>query len=120
MKNNIKNRFTDAIIVEAVKYANIREAVEKSRANLSRANLFGANLSGAKGYVNSHSFFTQLIKQHKIFPDNLWPIIGKISVLQICWNTIANSREEAMQVFQILKTNGFPEYADYFEKFLKE
>jgi len=43
----IKNWFTGAVIVEAGKYANIREAVEKSRANLSRADLSGADLSRA-------------------------------------------------------------------------
>ena len=64
MNEEIKNRVTGTIIVEAGKYASIKEAVEKSRAdlsganlsganlsfaNLSRANLYGANLSGANG-----------------------------------------------------------------------
>jgi hypothetical protein len=63
MNPEIKNRFTGAIIVEAGKYESIKEAVEKSGANLYRAdlsganlyradlygaNLYGANLSGAK------------------------------------------------------------------------
>jgi len=43
----IKHRFTGAIIVEAGKYADIKEAVEKSRADLSGADLSGADLSGA-------------------------------------------------------------------------
>jgi hypothetical protein len=43
----IKNRFTGEIIIEAGKYANIREAVEKHRANLRGADLYGANLYGA-------------------------------------------------------------------------
>ena len=47
MNTEIKNRFTDKIIVEAGKYADIREAVEKNKADLSGANLYGANLSGA-------------------------------------------------------------------------
>jgi hypothetical protein len=51
----IKNRFTGVIIVEAGKYENVREAAEKSRANLSRADLsradlYGANLSRADLY----------------------------------------------------------------------
>jgi uncharacterized protein YjbI with pentapeptide repeats len=43
----IKNRFTGDIIIPAGKYASIREACEKSRANLSWANLSEANLSEA-------------------------------------------------------------------------
>ena len=43
----IKNRFTGEIIVEADKYSNIRDAVEKSGANLSEANLSGSNLYSA-------------------------------------------------------------------------
>ena len=42
----IKNRFTDEIIIEG-DYKDLREAVEKNKANLSEANLFGADLSGA-------------------------------------------------------------------------
>jgi hypothetical protein len=45
--NEIKNRFTDAIIVEAGKYETIREAVEKNKAYLTGADLTGANLYGA-------------------------------------------------------------------------
>jgi hypothetical protein len=47
MNTEIKNRFTDKIIVEAGKHADIREAVEKNKAYLSGANLYGAYLSGA-------------------------------------------------------------------------
>jgi len=47
MNEAIKNRFTGAIIVEAGKYASIKEAVEKNRAYLSGADLSGADLSGA-------------------------------------------------------------------------
>ena len=47
MNPEIKNRFTGAIIVEAGKYANIKEAVEKSKADLSSAYLSSADLSSA-------------------------------------------------------------------------
>jgi hypothetical protein len=47
MNEAIKNRFTGAIIVEAGKYASIKEAVEKNRADLSGADLSRTNLSGA-------------------------------------------------------------------------
>ena len=50
MKGNpeIKNKITDAIIIPADKYANIREAVEKEKADLRSANLSSADLSSAK------------------------------------------------------------------------
>ena len=47
MNEAIKNRWTGEVIVEAGKYSNIKEAVEKSRANLYGANLYGADLYGA-------------------------------------------------------------------------
>ena len=47
MNEAIKNRFTGVIIVEAGKYASIKEAVEKNKAYLCRADLYGANLYGA-------------------------------------------------------------------------
>ena len=47
MNTEIKNRFTGAIIVEDGKYASIREAVEKNKADLSGADLSGADLYGA-------------------------------------------------------------------------
>ena len=50
MNEAIKNRWTGEVIVEAGKYSNIKEAVEKSRADLSGADLYCANLSGANLY----------------------------------------------------------------------
>jgi len=46
MKFQIKNRFTNEIIVEA-EAKTLKEVVEKNRANLSRANLSRADLYGA-------------------------------------------------------------------------
>ena len=47
MNPEIRNRFTNAIIVEAGKSENMRLAVEKNKANLTGANLSGANLTRA-------------------------------------------------------------------------
>ncbi len=47
MHEAIKNRFTGQVIVEANKYTNIKEAVEKNRAYLEGAYLEGAYLEGA-------------------------------------------------------------------------
>jgi len=46
-KIQIKNRYTDEIIVE-MEAESIREVVEKNRASLSGADLSGADLSWAK------------------------------------------------------------------------
>jgi hypothetical protein len=47
MNPEIRNRFTNAIIVEAGKSENMRLAVEKNKANLTGADLTGANLTRA-------------------------------------------------------------------------
>jgi uncharacterized protein YjbI with pentapeptide repeats len=47
MNAEIKNRFSDNVIIEAGKHTNIREAVEKNKTALSGADLGGADLSGA-------------------------------------------------------------------------
>ena len=46
MKIQIKNRFTDAVIVEG-KFKDLKEAVEKNKADLSNADLSNADLSNA-------------------------------------------------------------------------
>ena len=43
----IKNRFTNVVIISAGKYENIKEATEKNRADLKGADLEGAYLRGA-------------------------------------------------------------------------
>ena len=47
MNPEIKNRFTNEVIVEARKYRSLMDAVEENRADLSWANLSRANLSEA-------------------------------------------------------------------------
>ena len=47
MNPEIRNRFTNAIIVEAGKSENMRLAVEKNKANLTGADLTGADLTRA-------------------------------------------------------------------------
>ena len=47
MNPEIKNRFTNEVIVEARKYRSLMNAVEENRADLSGANLSGADLSRA-------------------------------------------------------------------------
>jgi len=94
MKIEIKNRYTNKIIL-CGEYDSVKDCLEKNKnANLSRANLSGANLSGvnlsgvnlsganlsradlsganlsgaylsgAENYSESHDFFIQLIKNN--------------------------------------------------------
>jgi len=131
MNEAIKHRATGVIIVEAGKYADVREAAEKNKADLrgadlrgaylGGADLGGADLGGAEGYVNSHSFFAETVRRnHAIFSDAEWSTIGQIVVLTICWDVIKNRHKEtAISVFDKLKTAGFGEWADYFSEHIK-
>ena len=68
MDIEIKNRFTGAVIIEAGKYASIKEAVEKNKLDLSGANLSGANLYGAYLYgAKNFKFHFQHIPQEGSF-----------------------------------------------------
>ena len=136
MNEAIRHRDTGVIIVEAGKYADVREAAEKNKADLGGANLRGAylrgadlwgaflmdaDLRGAEGYVNSHAFFAETVRRnHAIFSDAEWSTIGQIVVLTICWDVIKNRHKEtAISVFDKLKTAGFGEWADYFSEYIK-
>ena len=126
MNEAIRHRATGVIIVEAGKYADVREAAEKNKADLGGANLRGAylrdaDLRGAEGYVNSHAFFAEtVLRNHAIFSDAEWSTIGQIVVLTICWDVIKNwHKETAISVFDKLKTAGFGEWADYFSEYIK-
>jgi hypothetical protein len=94
-----------------------------SRAYLSRANLSGADLSGAKGYQDSHDIFLELVRREKIdtITEEEWGIVGLLSIHRPCWDTIKKRfGEKIMPIFKRLADNGFSEYADHYEKVLKE
>ena len=130
MKIEIRCRLTGRILLSG-EYGSIKECLEKnSGADLSGANLSDANLSGAylrcadlsyanlrdaKGYSESHYFFTELIKRQKIdkFIEVEWSAIGQIIGHMPCWETIKKRYGKTMlNVFKVLKDSGFGEYYD--------
>jgi len=82
-------------------------------ADLRGANLGGADLREAKGYLNSHSFFQEVIRQQKVetFTDKEWVCIGHICIQRLCWKSIKNRFDKtAMRVFKKLSKVGFDEW----------
>ena len=111
--NTIKNT-----LLEAVKSgANLRGA-NLSGANLigvylSGAYLRGAYLRGAENYSEFHDFFMEVISRLSIkkFTNNEWAIIGQISILRLCWDTIKKQYgKKAMNIFKKLSKEGFDEW----------
>ncbi len=94
-----------------------------SGANLSGADLSRADLSGAKGYQDNHDIFLELVRREKIdtVTEEEWSIVGLLSIHRPCWDTIKKRfGEKIMPIFKRLADKGFTEYADYYEKVLKE
>jgi len=82
-------------------------------ADLQGANLRGAYLQGAKGYLDSHDFFQEVVRQQKIdtFTQKEWSIIGQIIVHRLCWDSIKKRfNKSAMGIFKKLKKVGFNEW----------
>ena len=102
--------------------ANLRDA------NLQGANLRGAYLQGAdlwsadlwsaKGYLDSHTFFQEVVRQQKIdtFTQKEWSIIGQIIVHRLCWDSIRKRfNKSAMGIFKKLKKVGFDEWEEKYK-----
>jgi len=82
-------------------------------ADLQGAYLQGAYLQGAKGYLDSHDFFQEVVRQQKIdtFTQKEWSIIGQIIVHRLCWDSIKKRfNKSAMGIFKKLKKVGFNEW----------
>ena len=93
--------------------ANLRDA------NLIGANLRGANLIGAKGYLNSHEIFQEIIRCQKVetFTTKEWAAIAQIIIHTLCWDTIKERFDKtAMSVFKKLSKTGFSEWTDKFKE----
>lgn len=141
MKIEIKNRYTDAIILHG-EYESIKDCLEKNRgANLEGAYLRGANLGdaylegaylrgaylgdanlgGAKNYVSSHDFWLEIVRRQKVgdFTDKEWMIIGQVFTHRLCWDSIKEKYgKEAMPIFQKLSKAGFGEWEEKYEEIL--
>ena len=121
MKIEIKNRFSDAVIVEG-EYENLKQACGMNKANLDGANLDGANLDGAKGYSESHAILTEIVKRQSVslFVGAEWKCIAVISIHRICWPTIRKQfGKTAMRVFKKLADKGYDEWAKKYEEVMK-
>mgnify|MGYP001617152423 CR=1 FL=1 len=146
MKIEIKNRYTDAIILHG-EYESIKDCLEKNRganlegaylrganlggaylggaylggANLGGAYLGDANLGGAKNYVSSHDFWLEIVRRQKVgdFTDKEWMIIGQVFTHRLCWDSIKEKYgKEAMPIFQKLSKAGFGEWEEKYEEIL--
>ena len=130
----IKSRFDSKKVLVSGKYENIKECLEKNRgADLRDAYLQGADLrdaylqgaylrdaylQGAKGYLDSHDFFQEVVRQQKIdtFTQKEWSIIGQIIVHRLCWDSIKKRfNKSAMGIFKKLKKVGFDEWEEKYK-----
>jgi hypothetical protein len=136
MNIEIKHRLTGGIIISG-EYKSVKDCVEKNRgANLRGADLWGADLCGAdlwgadlcganlcvadlcgaKGYVNSHEVFTEVVRTQKasLFLQSEWSAIGQIVIHRLCWDTIKKRFSKVMpSIFQKLADAGFGEWLEY-------
>jgi len=82
-------------------------------ANLSCANLSGVDLRSAKGYLNSHDFFQELIRRIPItdVKKEWWEIIGKIMTYRWCWPKLTQEiGSSALPLLEKYAEMGFDEY----------
>ena len=87
-------------------------------ANLRGADLGGANLRGLKNYCELHDVFIAVVamQEPSSFTACEWAAIGQISILQICWDTIAKRHKNAaLSVFIKLDKAGYGEWLTKFE-----
>jgi hypothetical protein len=143
MKIEIKKRFSGIVILSG-EYESVRDCLVKnsgadlsgaehsganlsgadlsgaylSGANLSGADLSGADLRGAKGYVNSHEVFTEIVRKQeiKLFISAEWVAIAQISIHKICWDAIKKRFPKvAGTIFKKLADAGYDEWLKYWE-----
>jgi len=78
-----------------------------------------ADLQGAKGYLDSHDFFQEVVRQQKIdtFTQKEWSIIGQIIIHKLCWDTIKKRfNKSAMGIFKKLSKVGFGEWEEKYKE----
>ena len=117
MKIEIKHRYTDTVLL-CGEYESVKDCLEKNVG----ANLGRANLGRAKRYVNSHAFFTEVVRRQNesIFTSAEWAAIAIISIHKICWDAIKKRfGETAMSVFKKLSVAGFDEWEKKYSEILE-
>ena len=87
-------------------------------ADLRGADLWSADLRDAKGYLDSHDFFQEIIRRQKVdtFTQKEWSIIGQIIIYRLCWDSIKKRfNKSAMGIFKKLKKVGFDEWEEKYD-----
>ena len=138
-KIEIKN--VSSRVIVSGDYSSIKECVEQNKNQLQGANLQGAYLQGAylqsaylrdanlqgaylrdanlqdtKGYLLSHDFFKELIRQQKssVFTEIEWAVIGQIIIYELCWGVIKTRfPNKIAHIFELLAAKGFTEWLEY-------
>ena len=90
-------------------------------ADLRGAYLGGAYLGGAKGYVNSHDFWIEIIRRQPLetFTEKEWAIIGQVFTHRLCWNSIRKRYgKKIMPIFKKQAKLGFSEWFDKYKESL--
>ena len=91
-------------------------------ADLGDADLQGADLGDAKNYSESHDFFYELVRRHKlkVFTEVEWSFIGQIAIHRLCWESIKQRfGEKFLRILEVLKDAEFGEYYDRYKKILE-
>ena len=88
-------------------------------AYLGGAYLRGAYLRGAKGYVNAHDIFAEVVRRQEmnVFIDKEWSAIAQITIHRLCWDSIEKRFPNIMpHIFEVLAQAGFTEWLEYWNK----
>ena len=88
-------------------------------ADLRGAYLRDADLRDAKGYVNSHDIFAEIIRRQRVdlFVEAEWVAIAQIIIHRLCWDSIRKRFSNVMpSIFKKLADAGFGEWLIYWEK----
>ncbi len=99
------------------------EGADLRDADLEGAYLVDANLRGARGYVNSHDIFQEIVRQQqvKIFIEAEWAVIAQITIHRPCWNSIRERFSDIMpSIFKKLSDAGFGEWLEYWNPLEKK
>jgi len=96
------------------------EGADLEGAYLEGAYLEGADLGGAKGYQNSHYFFSEVVRRQEItlFTQAEWAVIGQIIVRMPCWGNIKTmfKHSTVKSIAKKLANAGFDEWLKKLKK----
>lgn len=76
-------------------------------------------MRGAKGYVNSHDMFQEVVSRQQVtvFVEAEWSAIAQITIHRLCWDSIKKRLFNVMpHIFEVLAQAGFREWLEYFNQ----